>query len=74
MPLKRYLRIKGVQIIYPVHLNPNVQDPVYSILGESKNIYLIEPQDYKPFVFLMKKSFLILTDSGGIQEEAPSLG
>lgn len=72
--LKEISENKGVQIIYPVHLNPNVQDPVYSILGECKNIYLIEPQDYKPFVFLMKKSFLILTDSGGIQEEAPSLG
>jgi len=62
------------QIVYPVHLNPNVQKPVYSILGNKENIYLIPPLDYEPFVFLMNKSYLILTDSGGIQEEAPSLG
>lgn len=63
-----------VQIVYPVHLNPNVQEPVKRILGNNKNIHLIEPLDYLPFVFLMKNSYLILTDSGGIQEEAPSLG
>lgn len=63
-----------VQIVYPVHLNPNVQEPVLRILGESKNIHLIAPQDYLPFVYLMKRSMIILTDSGGIQEEAPSLG
>lgn len=63
-----------IQIVYPVHLNPNVQEPVLRILGEAKNIHLIEPQDYLPFVYLMKKSTIILTDSGGIQEEAPSLG
>jgi UDP-N-acetylglucosamine 2-epimerase (non-hydrolysing) len=63
-----------IQIVYPVHLNPNVQKPVYSILGNIKNIHLISPLDYEPFVFLMNKSHLILTDSGGIQEEAPSLG
>ena len=63
-----------IQIIYPVHLNPNVQKPVYSILQNIKNIYLIEPLDYEPFIFLMNHSYLILTDSGGIQEEAPSLG
>jgi len=62
------------QIVYPVHLNPNVQKPVYSILGDIKNVHLIPPLDYEPFVFLMNKSYLILTDSGGIQEEAPSLG
>ena len=63
-----------IQIIYPVHLNPNVQNPVYSILGNVKNVHLIPPLDYEPFIFLMNKSYLILTDSGGIQEEAPSLG
>ena len=63
-----------VQIIYPVHLNPQVQGPVRRVLGKIKNIYLIEPQDYLPFVFLMQRSEIILTDSGGIQEEAPSLG
>jgi len=61
-------------LIYPVHLNPNVQKPVYEILGEVRNVSLIEPQDYAPFVWLMNQSDLILTDSGGIQEEAPSLG
>lgn len=63
-----------VQIVYPVHLNPNVQKPVNELLSSIDNIKLIEPQDYLPFVYLMNKSYLILTDSGGIQEEAPSLG
>ena len=63
-----------IQIVYPVHLNPNVKEPVYSILGDMNNIHLISPLDYEPFVFLMSRSYLILTDSGGIQEEAPSLG
>ena len=63
-----------MQVIYPVHLNPNVQDPVSRILCNIKNVYLIPPQDYVPFVFLMKKADIILTDSGGVQEEAPSLG
>ncbi|WP_457575806.1 non-hydrolyzing UDP-N-acetylglucosamine 2-epimerase [Desulfomarina sp.] len=63
-----------LHFIYPVHLNPNVQQPVYSILGNKKNIHLIEPLDYAPFVFLMNRCRVILTDSGGIQEEAPSLG
>ena len=62
------------QIIYPVHLNPNVQEPVKRLLKDLNNIHLIEPQDYLPFVFLMTQATLILTDSGGIQEEAPSLG
>ena len=60
--------------VYPVHLNPNVQQPVLSILGDQANVELIAPQDYEPFVWLMVQSDLILTDSGGIQEEAPSLG
>lgn len=63
-----------VQIVYPVHLNPNVQKPVNDLLSGISNIYLIAPQDYLPFVYLMNRSYLILTDSGGIQEEAPSLG
>ncbi|MBV7468721.1 UDP-N-acetylglucosamine 2-epimerase (non-hydrolyzing) [Aeromonas media] len=63
-----------VQIVYPVHLNPNVQEPVNRNLKGLDNVYLIEPQDYLPFVYLMKQSYLILTDSGGIQEEAPTLG
>jgi UDP-N-acetylglucosamine 2-epimerase (non-hydrolysing) len=57
-----------------VHLNPNVQVPVKKILEDAKNVYLIEPLDYFSFVWLMNNSYLILTDSGGIQEEAPSLG
>ncbi len=61
-------------LIYPVHLNPNVQKPVNEILGKINNVFLIAPQDYAPFVWLMDKSDLILTDSGGIQEEGPSLG
>ncbi|MCF1432178.1 MAG: UDP-N-acetylglucosamine 2-epimerase (non-hydrolyzing) [Shewanella sp.] len=63
-----------VQIVYPVHLNPNVQEPVNRNLKGLDNVHLIAPQDYLPFVYLMKRSYLILTDSGGIQEEAPTLG
>lgn len=63
-----------IQIVYPVHLNPNVQQPVNELLAGIENIHLIAPQDYLPFVYLMNRSYLILTDSGGIQEEAPSLG
>ena len=63
-----------VQIIYPVHLNPNVQQPVNELLSEIGNINLINPLSYPAFVWLMNKSYLIITDSGGIQEEAPSLG
>ena len=62
------------QIVYPVHLNPNVQAPVFEILSGISNVFLIEPQKYPEFVWLMNKSYLILTDSGGVQEEAPSLG
>lgn len=64
----------GIEIIYPVHLNPNVQEPVRRILGGSKSIHLIEPLDYLPFVYLMDRCSFIITDSGGVQEEAPSLG
>lgn len=63
-----------VQIIYPVHLNPNVREPVNRILNGIENIRLIEPLEYLPFIYLMMRSYIILTDSGGIQEEAPSLG
>jgi len=66
-------RREDVQIVYPVHLNPNVQRPVKRILGDAQNVHLIGPLDYLPFVYLMRESFLILTDSGGVQEEAPSL-
>lgn len=62
------------QVVYPVHLNPNVQEPVNRLLQAVDNIHLIDPQDYLPFVYLMTRAHLILTDSGGIQEEAPSLG
>ena len=65
---------KDVQIIYPVHLNPNVQKPVHHILSNVENIKLITPLSYPAFVWLMNQSFLIITDSGGVQEEAPSLG
>lgn len=61
-------------LVYPVHLNPNVRQPVSEILKGIDNVYLIEPLQYEPFVYLMDQSYLILTDSGGIQEEAPSLG
>jgi UDP-N-acetylglucosamine 2-epimerase (non-hydrolysing) len=63
----------NIQMIYPVHLNPNVQDVVYKILGKSPNIHLIAPQEYPSFVWLMDKASLIISDSGGIQEEAPTL-
>ncbi len=68
------LKYKDIDILYPVHLNPNVQKPVYGLLSKIPNIFLIEPIDYLPFVYLMNKAFIIVTDSGGIQEEAPSLG
>lgn len=63
-----------VQVVYPVHLNPNVRKPVNEILSGIDNVHLIEPLDYLPFVYLMKNSSVIITDSGGVQEEAPSLG
>jgi len=63
-----------VDIVYPVHLNPNVQKPVKEILSEVKNVYLIEPLQYESFIYLMNRAYFIITDSGGVQEEAPSLG
>jgi UDP-N-acetylglucosamine 2-epimerase (non-hydrolysing) len=63
-----------IHLVYPVHLNPNIQAPVYLLLADIPNITLLPPLDYLPLVYLMKRAYLILTDSGGIQEEAPSLG
>lgn len=63
-----------MDIVYPVHLNPNVQKPVYELLSGLDNVYLISPLDYLPFIYAMQHSMLLLTDSGGVQEEAPSLG
>jgi UDP-N-acetylglucosamine 2-epimerase (non-hydrolysing) len=69
------MQFKGsVDIVYPVHLNPNVQKPVRDIIGNIGNIYLLNPLEYLEFVYLMQESYIILTDSGGIQEEAPSIG
>ncbi len=71
----RVLATRGdVQIVYPVHPNPNVRDVVNAELSGVPNIHLIDPQDYLPFLYLQKQSYLVLTDSGGVQEEAPSLG
>lgn len=72
--LAQLARRGDVQILYPMHLNPNVQEPVRRILGNVANVHLIEPQDYLPFVYLMDRSAFLITDSGGVQEEAPSLG
>lgn len=63
-----------MDIVYPVHLNPNVQKPVYELLSDLRNVYLISPLDYLPFIYAMQHCLLLLTDSGGVQEEAPSLG
>lgn len=65
---------RDIDIIYPVHLNPNVQKPVNEILSNIPNVYLIDPLQYETFIYIMSKSYLIITDSGGVQEEAPSLG
>jgi UDP-N-acetylglucosamine 2-epimerase (non-hydrolysing) len=72
--LAELARRGDVEILYPVHLNPNVQEPVRRVLGNVQAVHLIEPQDYLPFVYLMDRSTLLITDSGGVQEEAPSLG
>jgi UDP-N-acetylglucosamine 2-epimerase (non-hydrolysing) len=68
------LRYREVHFVYPVHLNPNVRKPVNELLAGLNNVHLIEPLEYEPFVYLLKHAHLVLTDSGGIQEEAPSLG
>ena len=72
--LARIARRGDVQLVYPVHRNPNVMDPVYRILGNLPNVFLVEPLDYVAFVDLMRRAYLLITDSGGIQEEGPSLG
>ena len=64
----------STHFVYPVHLNPNVQEPVKRLLGELNNVHLIQPLGYEPFVYLMQNAYLVLTDSGGVQEEAPGLG
>ncbi len=72
--LAKLAETPDVEIVYPVHLNPNVQEPVQRVLGSLPNVHLLEPQEYLPFLFLMDRARLVITDSGGIQEEAPSLG
>ena len=72
--LKKLAQNDSVEVVYPVHLNPNIRRPVFEILNNLPNIHLIDPLDYLSFVYLMNRSYLIITDSGGIQEEAPSLG
>jgi UDP-N-acetylglucosamine 2-epimerase (non-hydrolysing) len=71
---KAALDFPEVDFVYPVHLNPNVLEPVQRLLKDLPNVHLLEPLEYLPFVYLMSRSYVILTDSGGIQEEAPSLG
>ncbi len=66
-------KYKDVQVIYPVHLNPNVRETVFSMLKGRENVHLIEPLDYPKMIWLLKRAYIVLTDSGGIQEEAPSL-
>lgn len=72
--IKRVASRPNVQVVYPMHMNPNVRKPVNEILGGLSNVHLIEPLDYLSFLYMMRQSYLIMTDSGGVQEEAPSLG
>jgi len=72
--IKRVASRPDVQVVYPMHMNPNVRKPVNEILGGLANVNLIEPLDYLSFLYMMRQSYLIMTDSGGVQEEAPSLG
>lgn len=74
LALRRLSERDDTQVVFPVHLNPNVQEPVKRILADQPSVFLVEPQDYLPFVYLMSRAHLIITDSGGVQEEAPSLG
>lgn len=74
LALGRLSEVDDIQIVYPVHLNPNVLEPVKALLGNVRGVYLIDPVDYPSFVYLMSRATVILTDSGGVQEEAPSLG
>lgn len=68
------VKFSNIRFVYPVHLNPLVQKPVYELLGDQSNVHLIQPQEYESFLLLLKNSYIVLTDSGGVQEEAPSLG
>src|SRR5262249_38707972 len=68
------IRFPNVMFVYPVHMNPNVTEPVRRILGNRENVSLLAPLDYMPFVWMLNRCHLVLTDSGGVQEEAPSLG
>jgi len=68
------VKFLNIRFVYPVHLNPLVQKPVFEILGDQSNVHLIQPQEYESFLTLLKNSYIVLTDSGGVQEEAPSLG
>ena len=72
--IRRVASRPDVQVVYPMHMNPNVRKPVTEILGGLGNVHLIEPLDYLSFLYMMRQSYLIMTDSGGVQEEAPSLG
>jgi len=72
--IKRLARRDDVQVVYPVHPNPLVRDPVHRLLGDEPNIFLVEPLDYRDFVYLMDRCYFVLTDSGGVQEEAPCMG
>ena len=72
--IARVAKRPDVQVVYPMHMNPNVRKPVTDILGYLENVHLIEPLDYLSFLFMMRRSYLIMTDSGGVQEEAPSFG
>lgn len=74
LALRKLAEREDINIVYPVHLNPNVQEPVHRLLSELSNVMLIDPLEYVPFTYLMKRAHIVLTDSGGIQEEAPSLG
>jgi UDP-N-acetylglucosamine 2-epimerase len=74
LAIRKLAQAHAIDVVYPVHLNPNVQEPVRTVLAGIANVHLIEPLDYMPFVYLMRRAHSILTDSGGIQEEAPSLG
>jgi UDP-N-acetylglucosamine 2-epimerase (non-hydrolysing) len=67
-------KFSNVEFVYPMHMNPNIQTPVHNVLKDLSNIHLIQPLNYEPFIYLLKHSYVVLTDSGGIQEEAPSLG
>lgn len=72
--IRRLAEEQDVEIVYPVHPNPNVMTPVHQLLGEIPNVHLVEPMEYLPFVYMMSRSYFVITDSGGVQEEAPSLG